>query len=228
MDNEEKNYDDGGGWLNTDQSGTFDSANGSFQSSDHGDYYSQSQNDNSYYDQPQDSGQNYNQPQNNNDYYNQPQDGRQNYNQPQNSNNYYNQPQNGGQNYYNSQPGDGFTQTNDSFNSVNNQSFNNYVPEPEEGPGYAIAGMVCGILSIVLCCCQIYLSGALAVIGLVFSILVLKNGKPGKGMAIAGVVCSAIGIIIALFLISIRVYMLTHPEYMNSILDIYRQNGLLN
>lgn len=207
MDNEEKNYDNGG-WLNTDQSGTFDSANGSFQSSDHGDYYSQSQNDNSYYDQPQDSGQNYNQPQNNNDY--------------------YNQQQNSGQNYYNSQPGDGFTQTNDSFNSVNNQGFNNYVPEPEEGPGYAIAGMVCGILSIVLCCCQIYISGALAVIGLVFSILVLKNGKPGKGMAIAGVVCSAIGIIIALFLISTRIYMLTHPEYVNSILDIYRQNGLLN
>lgn len=207
MDNEEKNYDNGG-WMNTDQSGTFDSANGSFQSSDNGDYYSQSQNDNSYY--------------------NQPQDGGQNYNQPQNSNDYYYQPENGGQNYYNSQPGDGFTQTNDSFNSVNNQGFNNYVPEPEEGPGYAIAGMVCGILSIVLCCCQIYISGALAVIGLVFSILVLKNGKPGKGMAIAGVVCSAIGIIIALFLIITRVYMLTHPEYVNSILDIYRQNGLLN
>lgn len=237
MDNEEKNYDNGG-WMNTDQSGTFDSANGSFQTSDKGDYDSQSQNDNNYYNQPQDGGPNYNQPQNSNDYYNQPQNSNdyynqpQNsndyYNQPQNSNDYYNQPQNGGQNYYNSQPGDGFTQTNDSFNSVNNQGYNNYVPEPEEGPGFAIAGMVCGILSMVLCCCQIYLSGALAVIGLVFSIIVLKNGKPGKGMAIAGVVCSAIGIIIALFLISTRVYMLTHPEYVNNILDIYRQNGLLD
>lgn len=208
MDNEEKNYDNGG-WQGTEQSGTFDSPSGNFQSPEQGEYYSQ--------------------PQNGNDYYNQQQNGSQGYNQPQNTNNYYNQQQNGGQNYYNnSQPGDGFYQTDDSFNSVNNQGYQNYVPEPEEGPGYAIAGMVCGILSIVLCCCQIYISAALAVIGMIFSILVLKNGKPGKGMAIAGVVCSAIGIIIAVFLICTRVYMLTHPEYVNSILDIYRKNGLLD
>lgn len=186
MDNEEKNYDDGG-WQNSNQSGTFDSGNS--QTSGDGNYYAPSQNDN--------------------------------------SNGYYSYSQNSNPNYYNSQPGDGFTQTNDNFNSVNNSGYQNYVPEPEEGPGYAIAGMVCGILSI-LCCCQCYISGILGIIGMVFSIMVLKGGKPGKGMAIAGVVCSAVGIVLALFIIMTRIYTITHPEYMNSILDIYRQNGLLD
>lgn len=211
MNNEENNYDNGG-WQNPNQSGTFDSATDNSQTTGNGDYYDQSQNgsnyNDSYYNQPQ-NGSNYN------DSY---------YNQPQNDNTYYNQPQNSNQNYYNSQPGDGFQQTNDSFNSVNNQGYQNYVPEPEEGPGYAIAGMVCGILSMVICCCQYYVSGALAVIGLIFSIIVLKGRKPGKGMAIAGVICSAIGIVIALVLISTRIYMLTHPEYMNNLMDFYKQS----
>lgn len=179
MDNEERNYDNGG-WQNSSQTGGFESS----QTPNGGNYSAQPQNDNNYYSQPQNS--------------------------------------------YSSQSGDGFRQSNDGFSSVNNQGYQNYVPEPEEGPGYAIAGMVCGILSMVLCCCQYYVSGVLAIIGLVFSIIVLKNGKPGKGMAIAGVVCSAIGIVIALFLIGTRIYMLSHPEYMNQILDIYRQNGFLN
>lgn len=193
MDNEERNYDNGG-WQDPNQTGGFGSASGSSQTPNGGNYSAQSQNDNSYY------------------------------SQPQNGNDYYNQPQNS----YSSQSGDGFRQSNDGFNSVNNQGYQNYVPEPEEGPGYAIAGMVCGILSMVICCCQYYVSGVLAIIGMVFSIIVLKNGKPGKGMAIAGVVCSAIGIIIALFLIGTRIYMMSHPEYVNQILDIYRQNGLMN
>ena len=189
MDNEERNYDNGG-WQNSSQTGGYESS----QPQNGGNYSAQPQSDNNYY------------------------------NQPQNNNGYYNQPQNS----YSSQSGDGFRQSNDGYNSVNNQGYQNYVPEPDEGPGFAIAGMVCGILSMVLCCCQYYVSGILAIIGLVFSIIVLKNGKPGKGMAIAGVVCSVIGIVIALFLIGTRIYMISHPEYMNQILDIYRQNGLLN
>lgn len=185
MDNEERNYDNGG-WQNSNQTGDF----GSDQSLNDGNYSAQPQNNNSYYDQQR------------------------------NDNGYYNQPQNS----YSSQSGDGFRQSNDGFNSVNNQGYQNYVPEPEEGPGYAIAGMVCGILSMVICCCQYYVSGVLAIIGMVFSIIVLKNGKPGKGMAIAGVVCSAIGIVIALFLIGTRIYMLTHPEYMNNLMEIYKES----
>lgn len=163
-------------------------------------------------------------PAQNNDYYGQPQDNSYyNNTQPQ-DNSYYNnaQPQNNGY-YNNTQPGDGFSQSNDGFNSVNNQGYNNYVPEPEEGPGYAIAGMVCGILSIVICCCQFYVSGVLAIVGLVLSIIALRGKKPGKGMAIAGVICSAIGLVMALILVVGQIFMLTHPGYRQSVLDMYSQ-----
>lgn len=110
----------------------------------------------------------------------------------------------------------------------NNEPYNNYVPEPEDGPGFSIAGMVCGILSIVLCCCNQYVSGILSIVGLVLSIMALKQHRPGRGMAIAGVVCSAIGLIIALILVIFSVYMLMNPDYMNGILSIYEQYGLMN
>lgn len=246
MDNEEKNYDNGG-WQNPDQTGGFDTAESSQTSNDgnysaqsqNNDYYNQpqngngysdqSQNGNAYFDQSQNDNYYSNQSQNNDAYYNQPQNGNGYYNQPQNNNAYYNQPQNGNgyynqsQNTYPSQSGDGFRQSNDGFNRVNNQSYQNYVPEPEEGPGYAIAGMVFGILSI-LCCCQPFIAGVLAIVGMVFSIIVLKDRKPGKGMAIAGVVCSSIGIVIALTMIAYKIFILTNPGYVNNIMELYRED----
>lgn len=138
---------------------------------------------------------------------------------------YYDQSQNNNS-YYDQQQDHGFTQTNDSFNSVNNSGYNNYVPEPEEGPGYAIAGMVCGILSILLCCCSFYISGALSIAGLILSIIVLRGDKPGRGMAIAGMICSVIGLVMALFLIVLQIYMLSHPGYRQSLMDMYRSYGI--
>lgn len=238
MDNEERNYDNGG-WQDPNQTGGLDSVTEPSQTSNDGNYsaqsqdnsvysdqsqngnayYNQSQNDNAYFDQSQNSNAYYNQSQNGNTYSNQPQNNNAYYNQPQNGNGYYNQPQN----TYPSQSGDGFRQSNDGFNRVNNQGYQNYVPEPEEGPGFAIAGMVCGILSII-CCCMYYVSGALGIIGLVFSIIVLKKEKPGKGMAIAGVICSVIGIIIVLFLIGYQIFSIMNPEYMNNLRGLYRDS----
>ena len=65
--------------------------------------------------------------------------------------------------------------------------------------GFAIASLVLGILSLV-CCCFWYVSGIFAVLGLIFSIIVLAKHKPGRGMAIAGLICSAIGLIIAVIM----------------------------
>lgn len=217
MDNEERNYDNGG-WQDPNKTGGLDSATESSQTPSDGNYSDQSQNYD-YSNQSQNGNVYSNQSQNGNTYSNQPQNNNAYYNQAQNGNAYYNQPQNS----YPSQSGDGFRQSNDGFNRVNNQGYQNYVPEPEEGPGFAIAGMVCGILSIV-CCCMYYISGVLGVIGLVFSIIVLKNEKPGKGMAIAGVVCSVIGILIALFFIGYRIFTIMNPEYMNNLRNLYREN----
>ena len=62
----------------------------------------------------------------------------------------------------------------------------------------AIAALVLGILGLIL---SFLIIGIIpSIIGLVFSIIVLRKGK--NGMAIAGLVCSAIGILIALIMIT--------------------------
>lgn len=71
-----------------------------------------------------------------------------------------------------------------------------YVPQQKEPKGFAIAGMVLGIISIV-CCCSPFVGMITGVLGLIFSILVLAQKRPGKGMAIAGVICAALGLILA-------------------------------
>lgn len=68
--------------------------------------------------------------------------------------------------------------------------------------GFAVAGMILGILSlVVLCCCY---GLPFNVLGLVFSIIALAQirGEPqlydGMGMAIAGLVLSVLGILMGL------------------------------
>ena len=72
-----------------------------------------------------------------------------------------------------------------------------HVPAPDPGKGMGIAGMVLGIISIVLCCGW-YISAPCGVVGLIFSIIgAVKSRKIGSknGCAIAGIVCSAIGLV---------------------------------
>lgn len=73
-------------------------------------------------------------------------------------------------------------------NNVNND-FNNVTNPQSKTNGFAIAGFVISLVSI-LCC------GGTSWLGLVFSIIGLvnanKGNKEGKGLAIAGIVISAI------------------------------------
>ncbi|MCI9078069.1 MAG: DUF4190 domain-containing protein [Lachnospiraceae bacterium] len=94
---------------------------------------------------------------------------------------------------------DGFTQANTYQNTQQNLA-QMQSQSTESASGFAIAGMVCGILSIV-CCCAWYISGILGILGLVFSIMVLVKKIPGRGLAIAGVICASIGIILAIGLL---------------------------
>ncbi len=73
-------------------------------------------------------------------------------------------------------------------------------PQPQESPAFAVAGMVCGIISLV-CCCTGYLALIVGIGGLVLSIVSLVQKKPGKEMAIVGIVCSSIAIVMLIFLI---------------------------
>jgi len=76
-------------------------------------------------------------------------------------------------------------------------------PAPEVKPastgngnqGFAIASMVCGIISILCCCCS-GLGFITAVAALVLGIIAVNKQYDGKGMAIAGIVCGGIGLLI--------------------------------
>lgn len=113
-------------------------------------------------------------------------------------NNSYNADRtNANQNGFNNNvnPG-GNTWNNSGYQDMNGQGASRSTFNPS---GFSIAGLVFGILSLV-CCCFWYVSGIFAVLGLIFSIIVLAKHKPGRGLAIAGVICSAIGLVIAVIM----------------------------
>ena len=124
----------------------------------------------------------------------QPQAGLQNYQQPQGYGGQqpgYNQPQG-----YNQHYGDQNQQTPLSGHAepvYHNQYTANY---EEQGQGFGIASLICGILSIVTCCCSCPCA-PLAIVSIVLGILQISKGAgSGRGMAIAGIICSAVGLIL--------------------------------
>lgn len=64
--------------------------------------------------------------------------------------------------------------------------------------GFAIASLVCGILSLVCCCLSLF-SGVLAIAAVVLGIITLCFKYDGKGMAIAGIVTGGIGFLFVIF-----------------------------
>ena len=75
------------------------------------------------------------------------------------------------------------------------------VPERGYGNGWAIAGFVCGVLSL------LGLGIFLGIPAIVFSAIGLKKanreGRPHRGLAIAGLVCGIISVALTLLLIAI-------------------------
>lgn len=71
--------------------------------------------------------------------------------------------------------------------------------QPRSGSGRATAGLVLGILAVVLCWLTFF-DAIFVILGLVFSLLALGDSKRtgnGRGMAIAGITCSIIGALLA-------------------------------
>ena len=78
--------------------------------------------------------------------------------------------------------------------------YHGYV-QPKTGNGKAVAGLVLGILSIVMCW-LFFFDAVFVVLGLIFSLLALSEAKsrpgaPGRGMAIGGLVCTIVGAVLA-------------------------------
>lgn len=82
-----------------------------------------------------------------------------------------------------------------------------YTAEPVEpikkgNKGFAIASLICGILS-VICCCLGCFSLVLAIAAVGLGIVTLACKYDGKGMAIAGIVLGGVGIIMFIATIAI-------------------------
>ncbi len=77
----------------------------------------------------------------------------------------------------------------------NYNQYANYVPEAKDpGKGFAIAAMVCGIVSF------FFFAVILGPLGIIFGFVAKSKGSK-SGMATAGIVCGAIGIALWLLLL---------------------------
>lgn len=81
--------------------------------------------------------------------------------------------------------------------------------EPKKTDALAVIALVLGIASIVICC-NIYLSIALGIGGIVCS--VISNKKQKSGLATAGMVCSIVGMVLAVLAILFSVGFLAMME----------------
>ncbi len=84
-----------------------------------------------------------------------------------------------------------------------------YTPAPPpQGNGIAVAAMVLGILSILLCFAW-FISPIIALLAIIFGALGLgkakKIGGRGKGMALAGLITGIVGMVIGIFILVIAV-----------------------
>ncbi len=74
--------------------------------------------------------------------------------------------------------------------------------QPQGGKGMAIASLICGILSLLLCCFS-YVGLVLGIVAIVLGIISKKKTENGKGMALAGIITGSIGGAIALIFVII-------------------------
>lgn len=90
-------------------------------------------------------------------------------------------------------------QTNNYYENPNNyQAPNNSQqpqrPAPKKKNAFSIASLVCGIISIVVCCCG-FLSLPMGALSILFALLARRKGKSMDGMCITGIVTSVVGMI---------------------------------
>lgn len=93
--------------------------------------------------------------------------------------------------------------TNEPYNPFRNQApVAVPPPQPTGGNGLAIAGMVVGIVGLVMFFMPVG-GPVVSLVGLILSLVGLRHaatvGGRGKGMAIAGIACAACGLLIGLF-----------------------------
>lgn len=101
--------------------------------------------------------------------------------------------------------------SNDNQENINNQGGGNI--------GFAIASLVCGILSMV-CCCLTLFSALLAIAAVVLGVITLCFKYDGKGLAIAGIITGGLGLLIVIFAMLLGGSSF-YSEFLNEFDDFY-------
>jgi uncharacterized membrane protein YkgB len=76
------------------------------------------------------------------------------------------------------------------------QPYNFTPPQHQETNGYAIASLILGVVSVVLCSCTC-ISIVTSILAIVFAII-SRKGQPMEGKAIGGMVCGIIALVITI------------------------------
>lgn len=77
--------------------------------------------------------------------------------------------------------------------------------------GFAVASLVLGIVSVVLCCCT-WVGIACGIVGLVLAIVARKNGNT-ETICKAGLILSIIGLALSIILLIVSIALAGSPEY---------------
>lgn len=102
------------------------------------------------------------------------------------------------------------------------QGYNGYgYPPRNQASGLSIAALVTGLISTCCCFCP-YVSLPCAIAGIIMAILSRKNGGM-NAMSIIGLVTSIIGLIIAALILMYVIYVMSHPELYQQILEEYNR-----
>lgn len=115
---------------------------------------------------------------------------------------------------------------NSPMNQISNHQYNYYNANPtgqtpEKMSGFSIASMVCGIISIILCCTGI-LSLPLGALGILFAVLSHRRGKSMPAMSLTGIILSCFGIALGLFMLVFTFYtIMTDPEFRDTYEEYY-------
>lgn len=118
------------------------------------------------------------------------------------NNNYGNNDYSNSSNYGNYNGGTGANSYYDSGQSQYYSAESTPVKEGGGNIGFAIASLVCGILSL-LCCCLDLFSPILAIAAIVLGVITLCFKYDGKGMAIAGIATGGVALVFRIIILII-------------------------
>ena len=102
------------------------------------------------------------------------------------------------------------------FNQTNGYNTSSAGPKTS---GFAMASMICGIISILLCCTGCF-SLSLGSLSILFAVLSKRRGEPMPSMSVTGITLSCVGIALGIFILIFSfATLISSPEFRESYED---------